>query len=66
MPRDSDVTETRAREQAIQHAQQECDGLNQRIETMCLDRLYGRISASFYDAKGTWRDEETKLRRRVV
>jgi len=62
--RDSDVTETRGREQAIQDAQQECDRLNQRIATMYLDKLDGRISASSYDAKAaTWRDEEAKLRR---
>jgi hypothetical protein len=65
--RDSDITETRAREQAIQHAQQECDRLNQRIEAMYLDKLDGRITAVFYDAKAAaWRDEEAKLRRRIT
>jgi site-specific DNA recombinase len=65
--RDSDISETRAREQAIQHAQQECDRLNQRVNTMYMDKLDGRISASFYDEKAaTWRDEEAKLRRRIV
>jgi site-specific DNA recombinase len=65
--RDSDITETRAREQAIQHAQQECDRLNQRIETMYLDKLDGRISASFYDEKAAaWLRDEAKHRRRIV
>jgi hypothetical protein len=34
---------------------------------MYLDKLDRRISASFYDGKAaTWRDEEAKLRRRIV
>src|SRR4051794_29961135 len=34
---------------------------------MYIDKLDGRISASFYDEKAaTWRDEEAKLRRRVA
>ena len=64
--RDSDITESRAREQAIQHAQQECNRLNQRIENMYLDKLDGRITAAFFDEKAAaWRDEEAKLRRRI-
>jgi hypothetical protein len=64
--RESDVTESLAREQAIQHAQQECDRLNQRIEAMYIDKLDGRISTAFFDEKAAaWREEQSKLRRRI-
>lgn len=63
---ESDVTQTRAREQALQHAQTEYDRLNARIEAMYLDKLDGRITAGFYDEKATlWRQEQTGLLRRI-
>ena len=59
---ESDMTQTRAREQALQHAQQEHDRLNARIEAMYLDKLDGSITAAFYDEKATlWRQEQTAL-----
>ena len=65
--RESDVTETRAREQDLQHAQQERDRIEQHIETMYLDKLDGRITAAFYDEKATlWRQEQAKLQSRIV
>lgn len=59
-------TLTRAREQALQHAQEAHDRLNTRIEAMYLDKLDGRITAAFYDEKATaWRQEQTVLQRRI-
>ena len=65
--RESDVAESRAREQALQHARQECDRIEQRIETMYLDKLDGRITVAFYDEKAAlWRQEQAKLQNRIV
>ena len=62
----SDVTETRARQQALQIAQQEFDRIGHRIEAMYLDKLDGRVSASFFDEKAAqWREEQIKLQRRI-
>ena len=47
--RESDVNQTKAREQTLQHAQAERDRLNTRIEAMYLDKLDGRITTTFYD-----------------
>jgi site-specific DNA recombinase len=64
--KESDVTQTRAREQALQHAQAEYDRLNQRIETMYLDKLDGRITNDFYDEKAAaWRQTQVELQRRI-
>ena len=63
---ESDSTETRAREQALQHASAAYDQINARIEAMYLDKLDGRISTSFYDEKAAlWRQEQTVLQRRI-
>ena len=62
----SSISQTKAREQALQHAQQEHERLNTRIEAMYLDKLDGRITTAFYDEKATqWRQEQTALRRRI-
>jgi hypothetical protein len=47
----SDKTETGAREQALKRLKAEYGRLQARIETMYLDRLDGRITAEFFDAK---------------
>jgi hypothetical protein len=58
--------ESRAREQALQHARQEFDRLDQRIEAMYLDKIAGRISAGFYDEKAAvWRQDQSKLKKRI-
>jgi hypothetical protein len=63
---ETDITQTRAREQALQHATAEYERLNQRIEAMYLDKLDGRITTAFYDEKATqWRQEQTALQRRI-
>ena len=63
---ESDITQTKAREQALQYAQTEYDRVNTRIEAMCLDKLDGRITTAFYDEKATlWRQEQTALQRRI-
>jgi site-specific DNA recombinase len=58
--RDSDKSEAGAREQALKQLKAERDQLQTRIETMYLDRLDGRISASFYDQMSTPRREQQK------
>ena len=62
----SGVTQTKAREHALQHAQQEHDRINARIEAMYLDKLDGRITTAFYDEKASaWRQEQTTLQQRI-
>jgi hypothetical protein len=64
---ETDITQTRAREQALQHAQQEHDRIGTRIEAMYLDKLDGRITTAFYDEKATsWRQEQAVLSRRIT
>lgn len=64
--RETDTTQTRAREQALQQATTEHDKINARIEAMYLDKLDGRITAAFYDEKASaWRQEQVTLQRRI-
>ena len=64
---ESDTTETGAREQALKQLKTECDRLRTRIETMCLDRLDGRITPAFFDEKSKeWRDQEKQIEARMT
>jgi DNA invertase Pin-like site-specific DNA recombinase len=59
---ESDKTEAGAREQALKQLKAERDRLQQRIETMYLDRLDGRISAAFFDEKSKeWRERQKQI-----
>jgi site-specific DNA recombinase len=48
---ESDLTERAARERAIKQHEAQYERLEARIETLYADRLDGRITPSFYDAK---------------
>ena len=62
----TDLTQTRAREQALQQSQAAYERINARIDAMYLDKLDGRITASFYDEKvAAWRQEQAVLSRRI-
>ena len=63
---ESDLTERAARERVIKQHQAQSDRLEARIETLYADRLDGRISASFYDAKaGEFRAQQQALLRKI-
>jgi DNA invertase Pin-like site-specific DNA recombinase len=63
---ESDKNETGAREQALRQLKAERDRLRARIETMYLDRLDGRISAEFFDAKSKeWREQQQQIEARM-
>jgi DNA invertase Pin-like site-specific DNA recombinase len=62
----TDVTETRAREQALQQAQAAYDRINDRINAMYLDKLDAKITTEYYDQKASsWRQEQAALARRI-
>jgi site-specific DNA recombinase len=62
----SDQTEQGAREQAMKQLKAEHDRLQARVDTMYLDRLDGRISAEFFDAKSKqWRDQQKEIDQRM-
>ena len=64
--RESDKTETGAREQAVIQLKTERERLQARIETMYLDRLDGRITAAFFDSKSKeWTDQQKQIEARV-
>lgn len=65
--RESDLTEKRAREQSLKQIQLEIERMDQRIETMYLDKLDGRITPQFFDEKAAaWRQEQGKMRQRLA
>jgi DNA invertase Pin-like site-specific DNA recombinase len=62
----SDQTEQAARAQAIRKLQTRCDQIQGRIETMYLDKLYGRIAQEFFDKhSATWHHEQDGLQRKI-
>jgi DNA repair exonuclease SbcCD ATPase subunit len=62
----TDTTQTRAREQALQQATTEYERINARIDAMYMDKLDGRITTAFYDEKASaWRQEQTALQQRI-
>jgi hypothetical protein len=59
---ESDKPETGAREQALKHLKGERDRLQARIDTMYIDRLDGRVTATFFDEKSKeWRDQQKEI-----
>jgi DNA invertase Pin-like site-specific DNA recombinase len=63
---ESDKTERGAREQALKQLKGENDRLRARIETMYMDRLDGRITPEFFDAKSKqWRDQQREVEMRM-
>jgi DNA invertase Pin-like site-specific DNA recombinase len=63
---ESDKTEKGAREQALKRLKAEQVRLQSQIETMYLDRLDGRITAEFFDAKSKqWRDQQKEVEMRM-
>jgi hypothetical protein len=63
---ESDLTERAARERAIKQRQAQYERLEARIETLYADRLDGRISPSFYDAKASeFRAQQQALLRKI-
>jgi hypothetical protein len=59
---ESDKTEAGAREQALRQLRSERDRIQARIETMYLDRLDGRTTAEFFDAKSKqWREQQKQI-----
>ena len=63
---ESDRTEQGAREQATKRLKADYDRLQARIETMYLDRLDGRITTEFFDAKAReWRQEQNEITARM-
>jgi hypothetical protein len=64
---ESDKTEAGAREQALKQLKAERDRLLGRIETMYLDRLDGRITATFFDEKSKeWREQQKQIEARMA
>jgi resolvase-like protein len=52
---------------AKKHRGRLCDRLQARIDTMYLDRLDGRITAEFFDAKSKqWRDQQKEIETRMT
>jgi hypothetical protein len=63
---ESDLTERAARERAIQQHKAQYERLEARMETLYTDRLDGRITPSFYDAKaGEFRTQQQALLRKI-
>ena len=63
---ESDQTEKGAREQALKRLKAEQVRLQAQIETMYLDRLDGRITAEFFDAKSKqWRERQKEVEMRM-
>jgi site-specific DNA recombinase len=62
----SDRTEQAARDQFIKRLQSRCDQIQDRIETMYMDKLAGRITQDFFDRKAAeWRHEQDGIRGRI-
>jgi hypothetical protein len=63
---ESDVTERAARERTIKQHQAQYDHLEARIDMLYTDRLDGRITPSFYDAKaGEFRAQQQAILRKI-
>jgi hypothetical protein len=63
---ESDRTEQAAREQTIKRLQARHDQIEERIETMYLDKLDRRITQEFFDKQSaTWRSEQDGLQRKI-
>ena len=63
---ESDLTERAARERTIRQHRAQYERLEARIETLYNDRLDGRISPTFYDAKaGEIRAQQQAILRRI-
>jgi hypothetical protein len=63
---ESDLTERAARERAIAQHEAQYERLEARIDTLYTDRLDGRISPTFYDAKaGEIRAQQQTLLRKI-
>jgi site-specific DNA recombinase len=62
----SDRTEQAAREQVARRLEEDVRRIDARIETMYQDKLDGRISNEFFDAKAAaWREQQADLRGRI-
>ncbi len=63
---ESDRTEQGAREKTVERLQKQCDQVKNRIETMYMDKLDGRITEEFYDERAAaWKREQESLRRKI-
>jgi hypothetical protein len=63
---ESDQTEQGARQRSLKALQAESERLQTRIDTMYMDRLDGRISAAFFDAKSKqWRQDQKQIHERI-
>jgi DNA invertase Pin-like site-specific DNA recombinase len=63
---ESDRTEQAAREQTIKRLQARHDQIEERIETMYMDKLDGRIIQEFFDRQSAgWRCEQDGLQRKI-
>ncbi len=64
---EADKTEAGARERALKQLKAEHARLQERIETMYIDRLDGRITAAFFDQKSkVWRDQLKQIEVRMA
>jgi site-specific DNA recombinase len=64
--RQSQQDERRCRTAAVGRLQSQYDNLQNRIESMYLDRLDGRIDTAFFDRKASeWRSEQSRLTRAI-
>jgi hypothetical protein len=62
----SDRSESAAREQVMARCEEDIRRLEARIETMYLDKLEGRISATFFNEKAAkWRAQQQQLLRKI-
>jgi site-specific DNA recombinase len=62
----SHADETREREAAIERLQTEHKRLQSRLDAMYIDKLDGRIDATFYERMSTsWRGEQTRCLREI-
>ena len=63
---ESDRTEQAAREKTIERLRAQSDQVGNRIETMYVDKLDGRITAEFYDERSAqWRREQEGIQRKI-
>jgi hypothetical protein len=63
---ESDQTERGARQRSLKALRAESERLQTRIDTMYMDRLDGRISAAFFDAKSEqWRLDQKQIHERI-
>jgi site-specific DNA recombinase len=63
---ESDRTEQVVREKAVERLRAQSDRIRKLIETMYMDKLYGRITEEFYDERAAdWKREQATLQRKI-